>query len=172
MNIKDRSEIILRKDREWKLIDGELCLATNFRPLMGNIVKEGLVISRVTDVPYASIDVKTKRIKKKICGYITHKQDFANLWSAVRERGINEEKEEVLIYWSTNHYNNVIAKLLSKFLLIFLGGTPLPKIIVMVCQKGTYESCADGFSWPLEENARVVVYGLMSLSWWIPDIMK
>ena len=30
-----KSELILRKDREWSLIDSELCLITDFLPILG-----------------------------------------------------------------------------------------------------------------------------------------
>jgi len=169
-------EIILRKDREWSLIDSELCLVTDFLPLMGSTVKDGIAISSVTNVPYASINIECKKIKEKITGFICHKMDFAHLWAAFRERGVNEEKEEVLIYWSTKHYKYKILKILSASMLIILGATHLPKIVVMVCPKGTYESRANGFKWPPKQEARLFVYilvfGIKSPSWWVPDVMK
>lgn len=167
-----QAEVILRKDKEWRLIDGELLLVTDFSPLMGSTVKDGVAISSVSDVPYASISIESKKIKEKTTGFITHKEDFINLWSAFKEIGINQGNEEVLIYWTTKRYNNIIAKILSSFLLGLLGSTPFPKIVVMVCKKGTYESCPDGFPLLPDKKILVFVYGLMSIKWWIPDIMK
>ena len=169
---QNKGQIILRRDREWSLIDSELCLITDFLPLMGSTVKDGIAICPVTNAPYASISIECKRTQEKITGFICHKIDFTHLWSVFRERGVNEEKEEVLIYWSTKHYKYKILKLLSASMLLLLGATPLPKIVVMVCPKGTYESCPDGFKWPLKEEALVLVYGLMSLKWSIPDVIK
>lgn len=169
---KNESEIILRKDREWSLIDSELCLITDFLPLMGSMVKDGKAISPVITEPYASITIECKKYHSKVTGFITHKMEFINLWSAFRERGINEEKEEVLIYWTTKHYKYKILKILSAFMLAILGASNLPKIIVMICPKGTYKSCPDGFPLLPEKEVLVFVYGLMSLKWWIPDVMK
>ena len=171
-----KSEIILRKDREWSLIDSELCLITDFLPILGSAVKDGIVINPVTNEPYASINIECKRTKAKITGFICHKIDFTHLWSAFRERGVNEEEEEILIYWSTRHYKNRILRLLSALTLNFLGATPLPKVVVMVCPKGTYKNRADGFKWPQDQEAllfaAILVSGTKSPNCWIPDVMK
>ena len=186
--MKNSTEIILRKDKEWSLIDSELCLVTNFSPLMGSTVKDGVVISPGVNTPYASVTIKCKKIKEEITGFITHKIDFMNLWHVFKEIGLNEEKEEVLIYWTTKHYNNKIAKIISAFCLTLLGGTPLPKIFVMLFSKGTYErsisriDAGDGSvsrfgagndcKLPLKENAQVFIYGAVPINCWTPDIMK
>jgi hypothetical protein len=175
-----KSEIILRKDKEWRLIENELCIVKDFRPLMGSVVKDGMAISPVTSVPYASVELKCKKIQGEITGFICHKIDFINLWYAFRENGLDGETEEVCIYWSTKHYNNIIVKILSSFQLIVLGATPFPKIIVIVYKKGTYERnirsdngiLGQEHKLPLKENAEVFIYGSMPLQFWIPDIMK
>jgi len=113
--------------------------STDFLPLAGSIVKNGVVMSPNVNTPYASIALKNKRTVKKITGFITHKIDFTNLWEVFKERGINEEKEEVLIYWSTKHYGNVIVRIISFLMLVFLGATPLPKMFVMIFHKGIYD---------------------------------
>jgi hypothetical protein len=169
------NEIIYRKDREWSSIDGELCLVTDFVPLSGSTVKNGSVISPITSEPYASITIECNKFQNKITGLVTHKMDFIHLWAAFFDRGIDEEKEEVLIYWSTNHYKNVVYQVLSLFFLTILGGTPFPKMVVMVCPKGQYNSYGaypDGFKWLSKKSALVYVYGLMSLKWWMPDVME
>lgn len=96
----EQAEIILRKDKEWSLIDSELCLVTDFSPLAESKVEGGIVISPEKNVPYASIILDCKKTHEKITGFICHEIDFFHLWAAFRERGIVEEKEEVLIYWS------------------------------------------------------------------------
>ena len=169
--LNEQSEPILRKDKEWSLIDGELCQVTDFLPLMESAVKDGIVISPVAIAPYASITLKCAKTTKKIKGFITHKIDFANLWAAFKERGINEEKEEVLIYWSIKHYKYKLYQALSDFMLTLIGGTPMPKIIVMICPKGTYKSC-ECFRLLPKKQVLVFVYGLMSLKWWMPDVIK
>ncbi len=168
----EQAGITLRKDREWSVIDGELCLVTDFLPLMGSTIKNGIVVSLDTTVPYASVTIKCKKNSEKITGYITHKIDFAHLWNAFKERGINNEKEEVLIYWSTKHYNNIIARMLSAFMLKILGGTPLPKVFVMIFPKGTYEKSTIDSELPEKVNACVFIYGSMPIVCWVPDIMK
>lgn len=175
MNIHtNNSEINLRKDAEWSLIQDELCLVTDFSPLMGSVVKNKTVISLVTTEPYASINIKCVKVSQevKVTGFITHRQDFENLWIVFKDRQIDYEKEEVLIYWSTKHYRYKIFKALSIVMLKVLNASNLPKIIVMVCPKGTYKNCPHGFSWPPSEEALVVIYGLMSLSWRIPTVMN
>jgi len=170
--MRNEEEIILRKDKEWSLIEGELCLVTDFTPLMGGAVKNGVVTSPITSTPYASTTIKCKKVPQKVTGFITHKMDFAHLWAAFRERGVNEEKEEVLIYWSTKHYKYKIYQALSTFMLALMGATPMPKIIVMICPKGTFENCPDGFPLLPGKEVRVFVYGLMSIKWWVPVVMK
>jgi hypothetical protein len=165
---KEQSEIILLKDKEWHLIDSELCLVTDFQPLKGSTVKDGKAISPVVSVPYAVIKIECKRTTEKITGFITHKEDFINLWAAFKERGINEEKEEVSLYWSTKHYTSNIGKVFSAV----LPSGMLPKIFVMVSPRGTYESFPDGLKWPPTEDPLVLVYGLMSFSWWIPAVIS
>jgi len=172
----EQAEIILRKDKEWSLIDSELCLVTDFSPLAGSTVEDGIVISPEKNVPYASTILECKRTDEKITGYICHEIDFLHLWAAFRERRIDEEKEEVLIYWSAKHYTNIIAKMLSAPMLFLLGGTPLPKIVVMVCPKGTYRACDDRFNWP--PDRRPILFGNSRLfktrnpNYWIPDVME
>lgn len=174
MDNNNQSEIILLKDKEWSLIDGELCLITNFTPFMGSAVKDGVVISPDTSTPYASVEVKCKKAKK-ITGFITHKIDFSNLWAAFKERGFDKEKEEILIYWTAKRYKYKFYQAISNFLLAILGGTPMPKLIVMICPKDTYKSCEsypDGFRLSADEKILVFVHGLMSIKWWVPDVMK
>jgi len=169
---EELAELILRKDKEWSLLDGELCLVSEFTPLMGSVVKDGVVSSPETTVPYASLNLECTKTPAKITGFITHKIDFANLWSVFKERQINKEKEEALIYWTAKHYKYKILQLISDYCLTILGAAPFPKVIVMVCPKGTYKSCTGGFPLIGGKEIRVFIYGLMSRDHWIPDVIK
>lgn len=181
-------KIILRKDREWSIFDGELCLITNFLPMNGSIVKNDVAISPVITEPYASINIKCNKTDKEIVGYITHKIDFINMWHVFKEINLNEDAEEVLIYWTMKHYNNYFVKILSLLYFNLFGGTPFPKMFVMLFQKGTYKKsisrkdCGDsgvgrfGVSsncrLPENKNAQVFIYSSMPVNCWIPEIMK
>ncbi|KKQ80805.1 MAG: hypothetical protein UT02_C0002G0030 [Parcubacteria group bacterium GW2011_GWC2_38_7] len=179
MDNNKQEEIILLKDKEWSLIDGDLCLVTTFTPLDGNFVKDGIVTSSNTLAPYAAIEI-TCRTATKITGFITHKIDFANLWHVFKEINFNPEKEEVQIYWTTKHYNNLIAKIISFLYLTFIGMTPLPKMFVMLYKKGTFDklqsenqfSTGNNLKLPPKSNAQVFIYGSIPISFWMPDIMK
>lgn len=169
-------EITLRKDKEWSIIESELCLVTDFLPLAGSTVKDGTVISSSTDEPYASVNIACKKVPEKIKGYICHKIDFLHLWSAFKERGVNEDEEEVLIYWSRKHYKYSISKLISGFTMSFLGATPLPKMVVIISQKDSYRTLANSYKWPLKQDAIdfsiVLSSGTQKPNYWIPEVMK
>lgn len=156
-----KMEITLRKDKEWKLIDGKLCLVKEFTPIGSNVI-DGKVISPNTNVPYGEVILKCMEFESEIKGFITHKIDFLNLWTVYKERGI-KIGEEVLIYWTVNHYKGKLSKLLSMM---------SPKIVVMVCPIGTYNSCPDGFKLENNRELLVNVYGLNSIVWFIPDVME
>lgn len=170
------SEITLLKDKEWSIIESELCLVADFLPLAGCTVKDGTVISPSTIVPYASVNVTCKKIQKKITGFICHKIDFLHLWSAFKERGIDEQEEEVLIYWTTKHYKDITSKLFSGFMKNLLGAIPLPKLVVMISQKDIYKTRTNSFKWPLEKDAIdfaiVLSSGTKKPNYWIPEVMK
>lgn len=163
------------KDRDWSLIDGELCLISDFSPMMGSVVKDGEVISPDRNLPYASVTLECKKHQGKIKGFITHKIDFANLWAALKERGIDGGQKEVLAYWSAKHYKYGWYQAISNFFLAMLGSTPFPKLIVMVCPQGKYntqESWADRLSLSPKDEIMVYVHGLLSIKWWKPDVIE
>jgi hypothetical protein len=126
------SEIVLLKDKEWSVIDGEPCRVIDFGPLGSYIDASGKVQSMDKTTPYASVTMECKKLGKNIRGYITHKMDFQHLWSAFKERTVKED-EEVIIMWTKKHYKVrswVGRKLYSAF---------MPKLWVMVCPKGAFE---------------------------------
>lgn len=175
MNNEDKekeNEPVLLKDRDWSLIDGELCLVSDFLPMAGSVVKDGKAVSPEISLPYASVALECKNHQGKIKGFITHKIDFANLWVAFKERGVNKEKEEVLVYWSAKHYKYKWYQAISNFSLTVLGSTPFPKLIVMVCPKGVYEKTLGDLRLLPQDQALVCVYALDALQQWIPDVIK
>lgn len=105
-------EISLVKDKDWSRIDSEPCKVITFTPLA--IMKDGNVLCNSRNAPYASVTLECKKYPKKITGYIHHKTDFINLWSAFKERGIKQD-EEVMIFWSKKHYKSY-AKIFAAFM--------------------------------------------------------
>jgi len=148
---KESQEVILLKDRDWSVIDGEICRVLEFTPLAA-VVKDGQVKASGLTLPYASVVIECPRIQGRATGYITHKIDFAMLWAAFNERTqvkaaraevqYNQHgdpafvskydaasNEEVWLVWTRKHYR-------LKFGLI---NKPFPRLIVMVSPKGAYE---------------------------------
>jgi hypothetical protein len=123
-----KSEIVLLKDKEWSVIDGEACRVIDFSPLGAIINADGEVQSIDKTTPYASITLECEKLGKDIRGYITHKIDFKHLWTAFRERMVKED-EEVIIIWTRKHYKAGV-KYVSAF---------MPKLWVMVCAKGAFD---------------------------------
>lgn len=126
MNKEESSEITLLRDREWSFIDGEACRVINFNPFCS--FKDGK-ISPIGILPYASVTIESRKVNKIIKGFVTHKIDFIHLWTAFIERTI-KENEEVIICWTKKHYKLKILRFFPTF---------LPKLIVMICQKGAFE---------------------------------
>lgn len=151
----------LRKDKDWKLLESKLCLVTDFSPIGSKVVKEE-VISPDKSLPYGQIKLRCIGFEDEITGFITHKIDFYNLWTLYKERGVKEGEEEVLIYWTTNHYKSKIGKLLS---------LTLPKMVIIVCPIGTYKN-NKGFDLENNIDLMVNVYGLLPISYCVPDVMK
>lgn len=120
----------MRKDSEWKIIDGEPCRVIDFIP--SAIVKNGKVITSNKTEPYASIILECKKLPQEIKGFITHKIDFLHLWTAFKERGVGQN-EEVIIFWSKKYLKSY-AKILSFF---------MPKLWVMICPKGAFDLMVD-----------------------------
>jgi hypothetical protein len=156
----EQSIINFRSDQQWSAIDGELCRATNFLPLMGSRVEKDEVISPDKTMPYAQITVECAKMSEKAVGFATHKMDFAHLWEAFRECGLDEEKHEVLFFWTRNFYRNKIIKFMS---------LSMPKMIIMICAKDTYEGSE--FKLSKDEDLMVYVYSLMPLKFWVPEMI-
>jgi len=151
---------VLLKDSQWGAIDGELCLVTDFRPTLGR-VEQGVAVSADTTFPYAAVSLTCKGVPD-ITGFITHKVDFQNLWAIFEEREVSDQ-EEVLMYWTRTHYKNFAARFLS---------ATMPKVIVIVSEKGTYKSVQGGF--PLKRSTEVIVcvYALNAIEWRVPEVIR
>ncbi len=126
------SKIVLIKDSEWSMIDGEPCRVIDFGTLGSLVDIDGKVHAMDKTTPYASVTMECKKLGKGIRGYITHKEDFQHLWAAFKDRKV-KENEEVIIIWTKKHYkvgSRIGRKLYSAF---------MPKLWVMVCPKGAFE---------------------------------
>lgn len=155
-----QSQIVLIKDSEWSVIDGEPCRVTHFGPLGSFIDISGKVRSIDKTIPYASITFESKKLGNNIRGYITHKMDFEHLWAAFKERTVAED-EEVIIFWTKKHYKRS-ARLFSAF---------MPKLWVMVCSKGAFELIVDSNYNP-ELTGEARWNAMKPIIEWKPDVME
>jgi hypothetical protein len=154
----DLSDIILTKDSEWSMIDGELCKVIDFVPHTS--IRDGKISKLDKTMPYASVTIECKKIPNKITGFITHKTDFMHLWTAFKERTI-KQNEEVIIFWSKKHLKS-FAKIFSAF---------MPRLWVMICQKGAFELMTDpSYKSELQGEARYKAE--KSIVEWKPEIME
>lgn len=148
----------MRNDNEWSKIEGEACRVVNFTPLA--TVKNGKVITQNKTEPYASVIFKCKKLSEETKGYICHKTDFQNLWSAFRERGVHEN-EEVIIFYIKKHLKS-FAKFFSAF---------MPRFCIMICPEGAYELMTDPNNRPeLQGEARFLAE--RPIIEWKPEVME
>lgn len=158
-----KQKIVLLKNKDWSVIDGELCRATNFVPF-GSEIKHDK-ISDLTKgsryLPHASITIECKKLPKEVTGFICHKQDFENLWEAFKKRKIKRD-EEVLIIWTNKHYKYKFFKALSGF---------LPKIWVMICPKNSYEIMTNPNYRP-KLKGRERFLATRPIKEWKPEVME
>lgn len=145
------------KDIQWSVIDGELCRVIDFIPMAE--VKSGKILA-VKSTPYASIVLECKKLPTKTKGFITHKLDFMNLWSAFKERGVKQD-EEVLIFWSKKHYKKVY-KIFSAF---------LPRLCVMICPKEAFE-LQTNLDYRPELNGEARWKATAPIVDWKPEVME
>jgi hypothetical protein len=154
------SKIVLLKDSEWSMIDGDACRVTDFGPLGSLIDADGKVQSMDKTTPYASITIECEKLGKDITGYITHKEDFQHLWAAFKERKMKND-EEVIIIWTKKNYKRGVK---------FFSGL-MPKLWVMVCPKGAYELMVDP-SYKPELNGLQRWDAMKSIDEWKPEVME
>jgi len=158
------SKIVLTKDSEWSVIDGEPCRVTSFDTLGSLIDVNGKVHAMDKSTPYASVTMECKKLGKNVTGYITHKEDFKHLWAAFKDRKVNDD-EEVIICWTKEHYKVrswVGKKLYSVF---------MPKLWVMACPKGAYDLMVDSnYKAELSDEARWDA--MKPIIQWKPEVME
>lgn len=176
-------EITLLKDKDWSVIDGEICRVLEFTTLAA-VVEKGQVKAASKSLPYASVVIECPKIQGKATGYVSHKIDFAMLWAAFNERtdvkGAQVEiaheqngtpvfvakhgvadNEEVWLVWTQKNYISKIG-LVNKF---------FPRLIVMVSPKGAYELLTDRNASPeLRGEARFLAE--RPLATWTPIAMR
>ncbi len=159
MNIKDhKSEIILRKDNEWSIIDGEPCKVLSFTP-MAEVKNGKTLVPNKTD-SYASVILECKKLPNTVKGFICHRIDFEHLWAAFKERDVKDD-EEVIIFYSKKHLKSY-AKIFSSF---------MPRLWVMICHKGAFELMTNSNAMPeLRGEARAKAE--LPIIDWKPEVMK
>jgi len=159
MNKNNPSEVTFINDREWSMIDGELCRVIDFIPL--GFIKDGKISTFGLSAPYASVTIECKKYQNKIKGFITHKMDFLHLWAAFKERTI-KENEEAIICWTKRNYKLKLLRFFPGF---------WPKLWVMICQKGAFELMTDpNYKPELKGEARFLAE--KPIIDWKPEIME
>jgi len=157
-------EIVLLKDKEWSVIDGEPCRVNYFGTLGSLVDIDGKVHAIDKTTPYASVTMECKKLGKNITGYVTHKEDFQHLWVAFKDRKVKDD-EEVIIFWTKEHYKVrswVGKKLYSAF---------MPKLWVMICPKGAFELMInDNYKPELTGEARW--NAMKPIIQWKPEVME
>ncbi len=133
-------------------------MVIEFIPLAS--IENGKVIIANKTEPYASVIFECKKLSQQTKGFICHKMDFQHLWAAFKERGIRES-EEVIIFYSKKHLKS-FAKLFSAF---------MPRLWVMVCQKGAFELMTSPENRPeLQGEARFLAE--RPIAEWKPEVME
>jgi len=158
------SKIVLIKDSEWSVIDGEACRVTSFDTLGSLVDTGGKVHAMGKTTPYAGVTIECKKLGKNITGYITHKEDFKHLWVAFKDRTV-KDNEEVIICWTKEHYKVrswVGKRLYSGF---------MPRLWVMVCLKGAYELIVDPNYKP-ELSGKARWDAMKPIIQWKPEVME
>jgi len=157
---EEQSNNSLLNDSQWSVIDSEICRVIDFTPLSGS-VRDGKVSSVDKTTPFASVTLECKKLPTKTTGFITHKDDFFHLWSAFKERRVNQD-EEVLIIWTKKQYKNIIYRALS---------ASMPKLWVMICPKNAFEIAVNtDYRADLPGEARWKARA--PIDDWKPEVMK
>jgi len=155
----------MRKDSEWGVIDSELCRVIEFIPVAS--IQNGKVLAINKTEPYASVILECKKIPNTVKGFICHKTDFKHLWAVYKERGVKQD-EEVIIFYSRKNLKSY-AKIFSAF---------MPRLWVMVCQKGAFELMAEEIerrtdsNWKPELSGEARWNAMKPIAEWKPEVMK
>ena len=157
---QQESDITLLRNSDWRVVDGEGCRVTDFVPMA--TIKEGKVLAINRALPYAAVHLQCKNFpNQKVTGFICHRLDFIHLWRAFKDRGVRPD-EEVIIIWSGKHYKNWLYRILA---------FAMPRLWVMICQKGAFELIIDPSSRPdLTGEARARAE--LPIIHWKPEVMQ
>jgi len=156
--VSQNTKIIIRKDNEWSIVNGDPCRVLGFTPIA--TIENGKVLSPNKTDPYASVVLECKKLQYRIKGFICHKMDFEHLWSAFKERDV-KKGEEVIIFYINNNFKSY-AKIFSAF---------MPRLWVMVCRKGAFKLMTDpNFRPELQGEARFLAE--KPIIEWKPEVMK
>ena len=157
---KEKSDITLLKDSDWRVIDGEFCRVIDFIPMTS--IKDGKVSAINRTTPYASVDLECRNFPgQKVTGFICHKLDFIHLWKAFKDRRVKTD-EEVIIVWTSKHFKNWLYKILA---------FTMPRLYVMICHKGAFELIMDPNLRPdLTGEARAKAE--LPIISWKPEVMR
>jgi len=155
----EKSDITLLKNSDWSVINGECCRVIDFIPMAS--IKDGKVLAINRTTPYAAVDLECRKFSgQKVTGFICHKLDFIHLWKAFKDRGVKTD-EEVIIIWAGKQYKNWLYKILA---------FTMPRLWVMICQKGAFELITDPNSRPdLTGEARAKAE--LPIIDWKPEVM-
>jgi len=148
------AETILLKDKDWNVIDGEICRVTDFALLA---LKDGKIPKIGKTKAYASLMLGCPKFPNKIRGFVTNKEDFNHLWEAMRRKGIGKD-EEVLIVWSAKRIG-LLAKIFH---------VSSPKMYVMVCRSGSCEKITNP-DWLAENKGQASFLEVKPVKEWFPN---
>lgn len=147
---------VLRSDRDWAAIDGELCRVLAFSET-GARMENGKIVCTDRSLPYATVEIECRSLPGGAVGHIIHKLDFRNLWAAFRERSLATD-EEVLMFWTRSNLRP-IAKVFAPF---------MPKVRVMVWTRGAYERETG----PALRREPATEFDLVPIVDWKPGVMN
>ena len=142
-------ETKLIRESDWEPLDGHICRVTTFTPL-GWLGKGAR----------ASIELETELSAEAITGYVAHKLDLQHLSEAFSRRE-SEPHSEVLIVW-TEQYLVGAAKLVAQV---------MPRMIVMLCRKNTYELWND-YAYEPELVGQERYLAQKPIAQWRPETME
>jgi len=117
----------LRKDSEWRAIEGLACRVTEFAPFSS--VEHGRVVAPNRTDPHASVMLECVGMPMPVRGFVTHRVDFIHLWAAFVERGVSDD-EEVIVLWTRSHYQHRYMRLLWRI---------FPRMWLRIYPKGSLE---------------------------------
>ena len=149
----------LRRDEDWRPLDGYACRVIQFTALAGR-VEGGEVKSFSKSDPYASIEIESSQLAEPTTGFVTHKDDFRNLWYVFNVRGVADD-EEVIVFWRKSALKGA-ARSMSR---------TMPGLQICVYPKHAYELMADP-NFPPELDPMERIEGQVPpIEMWVPEVL-